>query len=224
LYELYKKGGLKRPTSVIAADVDVEEALLNDRDYWLGRLGEHQLAFLLVDEEGKPIVGLPDLAEAEVGWSWRKISIGEDPSLEIFEVLVRRHSFANQHALLIGKPRSYEFQTTFKVIQIRLFWLLMVIVPLAILTGYLLSHRVVRRIEGLSEGIEAIGSGTLSKRLPLVGGHDEFDRLSKNVNAMLDRIEALHGNIKGVSVGIAHDLKTPLTRLFHRMQLMACCV
>jgi methyl-accepting chemotaxis protein len=100
----------------------------------------------------------------------------------------------------------------------------MVIVPLAILTGYLLSHRVVRRIEGLSVGIEAIGSGTLSKRLPLVGGHDEFDRLSKNVNAMLDRIEALHGNIKGVSVGIAHDLKTPLTRLFHRMQLMACCV
>src|SRR5690606_29977369 len=58
----------------------------------------------------------------------------------------------------------------------------------------------------------------LARRLPVNGSGDEFDRLSENLNAMLDRIAALNEGLKQVSDNIAHDLKTPLTRLRNRAE------
>jgi signal transduction histidine kinase len=60
--------------------------------------------------------------------------------------------------------------------------------------------------------------GDLSGRLPVSGAGDEFDRLSANLNAMLTRISALNEGLKQVSDNIAHDLKTPLTRLRQRAE------
>jgi signal transduction histidine kinase len=61
-------------------------------------------------------------------------------------------------------------------------------------------------------------AGDLSGRLPIAGTGDELDRLADNVNAMLERIEALMRGLKEVSDNIAHDLKTPLTRLRNRCE------
>jgi signal transduction histidine kinase len=61
-------------------------------------------------------------------------------------------------------------------------------------------------------------AGDLSGRLPVAGSGDELDRLALNVNAMLERIEALMRGLKEVSDNIAHDLKTPLTRLRNRCE------
>ena len=58
--------------------------------------------------------------------------------------------------------------------------------------------------------------GDLGERLPITGSNDELDRLAVNLNAMLERIEALMRGLKEVSDNIAHDLKTPLTRLHNR--------
>ena len=60
--------------------------------------------------------------------------------------------------------------------------------------------------------------GDLSGRLPIAGTGDELDRLAGNLNAMLERIEALMRGLKEVSDNIAHDLKTPLTRLRNRCE------
>lgn len=60
--------------------------------------------------------------------------------------------------------------------------------------------------------------GDLSGRLPVTGAGDEFDRLSENLNAMLARIAMLNEGLKQVSDNIAHDLKTPLTRLRNRAE------
>ena len=60
--------------------------------------------------------------------------------------------------------------------------------------------------------------GDLSGRLPIAGTNDELDRLAGNLNAMLERIEALMHGLKEVSDNIAHDLKTPLTRLRNRCE------
>ena len=60
--------------------------------------------------------------------------------------------------------------------------------------------------------------GDLSQRLPVTGAGDEFDRLSENLNAMLARIATLNEGLKQVSDNIAHDLKTPLTRLRNRAE------
>ena len=61
-------------------------------------------------------------------------------------------------------------------------------------------------------------AGDLSGRLPVAGTGDELDRLAENLNAMLERIEALMRGLKEVSDNIAHDLKTPLTRLRNRAE------
>jgi signal transduction histidine kinase len=56
------------------------------------------------------------------------------------------------------------------------------------------------------------------KRIPLRGSHDEWDRVAENLNLMLDRIETLMGEVKQVSDNVAHDLRTPLTRMRGRLE------
>jgi signal transduction histidine kinase len=73
-------------------------------------------------------------------------------------------------------------------------------------------------VEALGRTTQAIVAGDLSRRLPLRGTDDEIDRLSVNVNAMLDRIEDLMRSVRQVSNDIAHDLRTPLTRLRQRLE------
>jgi signal transduction histidine kinase len=65
---------------------------------------------------------------------------------------------------------------------------------------------------------QRIMSGDLSGRLPIAGSNDELDRLASNLNAMLERIEALMHGLKEVTDNIAQDLKTPLTRLRNRAE------
>jgi signal transduction histidine kinase len=61
----------------------------------------------------------------------------------------------------------------------------------------------------------------LNKRIPLRGTHDEWDQLAKNLNSMLERIEGLVGEVKEVSDNVAHDLRTPLTRMRGRLEKAA---
>ncbi len=70
----------------------------------------------------------------------------------------------------------------------------------------------------MTETSRTIMAGDLSGRLPVGGSDDELDRLAVNLNAMLERIEALMRGFKEVSDNIAHDLKTPLTRLRNRAE------
>lgn len=79
--------------------------------------------------------------------------------------------------------------------------------------GLLVARRVLMRVDGMSASAAAMMGGDLSGRLPLSGSGDELDRLAENLNAMLSRIETLLNGMKEVSDNIAHDLRTPLTRL-----------
>ncbi|MCC2104656.1 MAG: HAMP domain-containing histidine kinase, partial [Hyphomicrobiales bacterium] len=79
--------------------------------------------------------------------------------------------------------------------------------------GLFVARRVLDRVDAMSESAAVIMRGDLSKRLPVGGSGDEIDRLAENLNAMIARIEALLRGMKEVSDNIAHDLRTPLTRL-----------
>jgi signal transduction histidine kinase len=73
-----------------------------------------------------------------------------------------------------------------------------------------------RRVDAVTAASQRIMAGDLGQRLPVAGHGDEIDRLSASLNIMLDRIEQLMTGLKEVSDNIAHDLKTPLTRLRNR--------
>jgi signal transduction histidine kinase len=82
--------------------------------------------------------------------------------------------------------------------------------------GLLLSMRQIRRVAQIKRVTGRIASGDLAMRLP-VAGRDELDMLAHLVNRMLDEVERLMGEVKGACDGIAHDLRTPLTRLRLRL-------
>ena len=84
--------------------------------------------------------------------------------------------------------------------------------------GVLIARRGQRRIAAVHEAVGRIMQGQLRERLPVRGASDELDKVAAAVNGMLDRIEQLVEEIRGVGDSIAHDLRTPLTRVRTRLE------
>ena len=92
------------------------------------------------------------------------------------------------------------------------------IVMVSAASGVIVTRRTVARIEGINAASRAIMESDLQKRIPVHGASDEWDQLAANLNSMLDRIEFLMGEVKQVGDSIAHDLRTPLTRMRARLE------
>ncbi|HLZ67545.1 MAG TPA: HAMP domain-containing sensor histidine kinase [Aliidongia sp.] len=90
---------------------------------------------------------------------------------------------------------------------------------LALGGGAVISASLLRRVEVVSQTSRDIIDGNLHRRMPVSGSDDEFDHLAVSLNQMLDRIEGLMEGLRQVSNDIAHDLRTPLTRLRQRLEL-----
>jgi signal transduction histidine kinase len=111
-----------------------------------------------------------------------------------------------------------------RIILHALLWGISLTVLPGIAGWHLLRWRPLRRIRAIQASADAIVAGDLKRRLPLSDRRDELDMLAAIVNAMLERIERLMIEVKSVSDNIAHDLRTPLTRLraqLYRIQQQA---
>ncbi|MEP7043947.1 MAG: HAMP domain-containing sensor histidine kinase [Dokdonella sp.] len=107
------------------------------------------------------------------------------------------------------------------ILRHALFWGLTLTVIPGLIGGFYLSRRPLRRVREIEAAIAPIARGDLGRRLPISGRGDEVDMLAAIVNRMLGEIERLIGEVKGVCDSIAHDLRTPLTRLraqLHRLK------
>ncbi|MBN9271582.1 MAG: HAMP domain-containing histidine kinase [Mesorhizobium sp.] len=123
----------------------------------------------------------------------------------------------NQMIMLVG--RDLGEPERFRAVVSRALMLAVGMMGLGgLLIWFFVGRAALRRIDGVSEASSRIMGGDLTGRLPVTGAGDEFDRLSENLNAMLARIAALNEGLKQVSDNIAHDLKTPLTRLRNRAE------
>lgn len=89
---------------------------------------------------------------------------------------------------------------------------------LALVNGLLLSRAFLRRIDTVNATCRSIMAGRLEERIAAAGNGDEFDRLGGAINDMLDRIQVLMESLRQVSNDIAHDMRTPLTHLRHRLE------
>ena len=94
---------------------------------------------------------------------------------------------------------------------------------LAAVASLLVTRRTVGRIESINSTCRDIMTSGLGLRIPVRGTRDEWDHLSINLNAMLDRIEALMGELKQATDNVAHDLRTPLTRMRARLENAMNC-
>ncbi|MGC0323357.1 signal transduction histidine kinase [Bradyrhizobium sp. USDA 326] len=104
------------------------------------------------------------------------------------------------------------------MIELAMVAVAMLLLVLAGLAAVLVTRRTVGRIEQINATSRAIMLSGLDQRIPMRGSNDEWDRVAENLNQMLDRIETLMGEVKQVSDNVAHDLRTPLTRMRGRLE------
>ncbi len=123
----------------------------------------------------------------------------------------------NGDRLLVGRDIS-DLDSFTDRIKAAVISSVVLIFVLAGVASILVTRRTVGRIEAINATSRAIMQSGLDKRIPLRGTNDEWDRVADNLNQMLERIETLMGEVKQVSDNVAHDLRTPLTRMRGRLE------
>lgn len=95
-------------------------------------------------------------------------------------------------------------------------------IAFGLVIGLAFSHSLMRQVDAVNRTVRAIRGGDLSKRIALTGSGDELENLAINLNDMLDQIERLMTGMREVSDNIAHDLRSPLTRIRNRLTEALC--
>jgi signal transduction histidine kinase len=145
------------------------------------------------------------------------VRLNEDNSEGRYAALVRVIGLPDGFRILVGRDMS-ESEALAAVVRRSLYLTVAMMVVLGLISWLFVSRRVLKRIDAIAETSRRIVDGDLSGRLEVTGTGDEFDRLAESLNIMLVRIERLLLGMKQVSDNIAHDLKTPLTRMRNRVE------
>jgi signal transduction histidine kinase len=187
------------------------------------RIGERGLdggVYLLTDPSFAPAAGnLPAWPAVRGGDGWDTFGLAgrrrdaADPAL----ARAKYETLPDGYHLLVGKDID-ELDRFASKIKTALAWSISLIFVLAGVASISVTRRTVGRIESINASSRAIMERGLGERIPLRGTRDEWDQLAENLNLMLDRIEALMREIKQVSDNVAHDLRTPLTRMRGRLE------
>src|SRR3977135_3604493 len=154
---------------------------------------------------------------SSTGWTETAYRRLDEQDTADHRALVRVTELSSGFRLLIGRDLE-ERRRLFGIVAKAAQWSILVVVVLGLGGGVFVARRVLRRIDAITGTTQRIMAGDLSGRLPVGRSGDELDRLAENLNAMLERIEGLMMGLKEVSDNIAHDLKTPLTRLRNRAE------
>src|SRR5438270_4982607 len=177
--------------------------------------------YLLTTPAGQAVAGnvgsLAPGVMGTIGWSETAYRRLDDQDNTDHRALVLVTQLSSGFRLLIGRDLE-ERRRLFGIVAKAAQWSILVVVVLGIGGGIFVARRVLRRIDAMTGTTQRIMAGDLSGRLPVGRSGDELDRLAENLNAMLERIEALMVGLKEVSDNIGHDLKTPLTRLRNRAE------
>jgi signal transduction histidine kinase len=205
LREQYNQGGIRRLVIVV--------------DLRSRRPGSS--LYLVTTANGEGLAGNVGSLEPGVldhpGWLETNYRRLEAPEGNDHRALVQVVQLPGGFRLLVGRDLE-ERERLFGIIANAGQWSLALVIVLGLAGGFFVSRRVLNRIEAMTETAQTIMAGDLAGRLPVAGTGDELDRLAEHLNAMLERIEALMRGLKEVSDNIAHDLKTPLTRLRNRCE------
>jgi signal transduction histidine kinase len=208
LSEQYRQGGIRR--LVIVVDVQAR------------RPGSS--LYLVTTYTGEALAGnvtalAPGILD-NPGWTetaYRRLDESEPPEHSDHHALVRVFQLPGGFRLLVGRDLD-ERERLYHIILGAGRWSIAIVIVLGLAGGLFVTRRVLRRVDAMTETTRTIMAGDLGERLPVAGTGDELDRLAENLNVMLERIEALMHGLKEVSDNIAHDLKTPLTRLRNRTE------
>jgi len=168
--------------------------------------------YQLLGPDGERLAGNLPPVDTVPGWSW--VAVPSDPTVGLEDGLVRAWTerLPGGGSLLVGRnPRRLDELED--IVLSGLLWSELGTLLFGLLSGYLVSRRVLRGVATVADAAGRIGAGDLAHRIPPVGGGPEIAVIGGAVNLMLDRIGTLTDNLRQVTDDIAHDLRTPLSRL-----------
>lgn len=182
-----------------------------------GNLG----VYLLLDGDGKRLAGNLDLIPDVELVSGKFISFFHQDDPDTTALLHVRATLVDLDSgctLLVGNNYQAIDQIK-KEIRPAAAWALGISFALGVMVAVFLARRLARRLEIINRTSRTIFEGNLERRMIRTGSGDEFDHLSTNLNRMLDRIFNLMASVRGVTDNIAHDLRSPLSRMRSRMEV-----
>jgi signal transduction histidine kinase len=163
------------------------------------------------------ITGWPANPEMDGPWMRFQVGFEEFGSSEKHIIEALPAALPLEYRLLVG--RDTYTQLRFQSAITRAFLAsLAVMLAIGVVGGLVMSRTILRRIDSINQAAERIMRAGVKHRMPVRGRDDEFDRLAENLNRMLDEIERLLGSIRAVTNNIAHDLRSPLSRLRNRLE------
>lgn len=226
VYSLYSHDEFNRVQQSIARELDRLEARYREageagvQSYVLAqnaRGDQSRFFYLLADRDHRKLAGdldaWPDFRDFSQGWlSFEREVLTWDESAEHREFMARSRSMADGRQLLVA--RHYSDLVSNGQLMLRMLARGMLItICLGVIGGAWSSLAMLREIEAINQGVKGIMGGDLSERIPISGRGGDIEVLVANFNNLLDRIQSLMNGVRQVSDNIAHDLRTPLTRL-----------
>jgi signal transduction histidine kinase len=228
-YVVWKSGRVVQEQ--VAAMVDAEAENLMERYRSDGFRGMLQaiaerasqpgsFLYIVTAPNGAPLAGNVGTLPADVldktgvkETQYTRLGANEGPA----PALVRLERLPNGSRLLVGRDLS-ERNRFAEVLAGTILGGLALVIIVGLAGGLILARRVLVRLDAMTDTTRTIMAGNLAGRIPVNGSGDEFDRLALSTNQMLERIGELMSELRQVTDDVAHDLKTPLTRLRNRAE------
>ncbi len=209
LSDIYRSGGMK-------ALVDgVEDT---------ATYGDPQTAVGLFDRRGHEITGnlaaMPTAGGAPLREGYQNALIRLQNQTTPKEAAIVAHHLPHGEWLISGRMVGYGLALR-ETLERSLVIALLVAILLGLLCGLILAHYVGQRVGKIVEVTDRITARDMTQRIPPSGSRDAFDRLSRQINEMLDRIAMLMEELRLVTDSLAHDLRSPVSRLRSAAQAAA---
>lgn len=178
--------------------------------------------YLLADPRLHPIAGnlasWPQTTSIKPGWVEFSVSVVRRGRPVTYDAIASVFILNGDYRLLVGRDLRDAAVFRRRVEQ-TLFSAALLTLALGLIGGLFMTRNVLRRVEAVNRTSASIIHGDFAERVPVTGSGDEFDQLASNLNAMLDQIERLMAGMRQVTDNIAHDLRTPLSRLRARLEV-----
>lgn len=207
LMERYRSGGLEKLAQFIARPQPPADA----RDY----------IYLVGTANGRVVAGdldrWPHAAQRQ-GWQILNIPFRSGPTLRVRRVEAEVVSLGSGNRLLVGHLADGRDQLGARYLE-TLGWSIAATALIGLGLGWWISRRALRFVERAAETGARFLAGRLDERLPVTGRGDQYDHLAEVVNACFAEVERMIGSLRAATDGLAHDLKTPLTRMKVRAEL-----
>lgn len=177
--------------------------------------------YLFTNPLGRRLAGnlsaLPVAATGRSGWIDFSYAVETAQGLERRAARAYYSEIGGGYRVVIGRAVD-ELRQFGGIIRTTLLWAVAITLVLGLSGGLLTSRNFLRRIDQITGTSRSIMAGDLTERMPVSGTGDELDRLASNLNAMLDQIERLMSGMQEISTNVAHDLRTPLSRVKARAE------